>query len=103
VYKRQVSGRPEELLEARIRHRDSVHVEGFDVHRMFMEAARRILPGILHIDASAVQAFNFNPLHFEQKVGVGYFDHAGRCARSRFRGDYGDIFLTYSLPFVGPT
>ena len=54
--------RIEKLLELRIGHGILVDEEGRDLHRVLVEAARRVLPWILHVDARRCAALNLHAL-----------------------------------------
>jgi len=68
----------EELLELRVGDGRAVKVISVQMQTMQVRTARRILPGVLHVDSGIVAAFDFNAPHGKIKIALGNFDHAGR-------------------------
>ena len=65
-----IVGGVEKLLELRVGDRILVDVERLDLQRVFVKAARRIFPRILHIDADIVESFDFDSRDLEEKVAL---------------------------------
>ena len=69
VIRRMVGGRREKFFELRIAHRIAIDTELRDVQLVYVVAAGRSFPGILHVDAFIVHAFNLDAGHAEDIVG----------------------------------
>src|ERR1700722_12161819 len=73
----------QELLELGIGYGILVDIKRGDVHRVLVIAARNILPWILHVDASIVEAFDFEAFHLEEIIGGRNFRRAFKSSTSR--------------------
>src|SRR5207247_5780474 len=68
----------QESLEFRIGDRCAIDEEACDVDLVAMEPPRGIFPGILHIDAWIVSAFNFGTAYLKIVLAFRNANHAGR-------------------------
>src|SRR5208337_2396594 len=91
----------EKLLEVKVGDGVLVNVERLYLHAVFVKAARRVFPRILHINTNVIGAFNLNPFNLEGEIGASNLNHAGRRSIRGFGG--GDLYqvLAQRLPLVG--
>ncbi len=96
-------GRVDEFLELHIAHRILINPERLDPHRVVVEAARCLLPRILHINPDVVKAFDLDALNPKFEVAFRNLHHIrgwrGRRLGCRNRHN----LLRYHLPLMGVT
>ena len=76
----------QELLELRIGNRIAVDVERFHREQMVVAAARRVFPGILHVQPDPVGSFDLDAGHLEIEFAGGHVQHARRVHGGRLGG-----------------
>ncbi len=91
----------EELLELPVGDGRAVDVIGMQMQSVEMGATRRVLPGILNVDAGIVAALDFEATDGEVEIAFGDFDHAGRRRSSGFGRGNLDDGLRHRRPRAG--
>ena len=68
----------QEFFELRIGNRIFVDIEGLNLHGVFVEAPRALLPWVLHVHTDIIHTLNLNAFHFEIEIAPRNANHAFR-------------------------